>query len=235
MLLDFSTYSDGWLASINQRKSSLAAQHPNYGHPKSNAYMNPNYRASNKYIRPGLTPNIQALPSQSVSTSSASSNVKEVVLNGVAFESSGRSLVRKDRKSQSHNSCDSPLGPAPHQYNHRHVFLVPKPASSGGSTYLPQRPAVPQHPLFPPKRPRQPNGNRMYKPKTSRGRNMTLTNYRRPYQSVAPRIWHLYSRLMNYITRSRRGANKSRKYSNKPCPRFTTTGTHARHIRLSGV
>lgn len=193
--------------------------------------MNPNYRPSNKYIRPGLNSNAQTLPSQSLS---ASSSVKDVVLNGVAFESSGRSLVRKDRKSQSHNSCHSPLGPAPHQYNHRHVFIVPKPVSSGGPTYPPQRTAVPQHPSFPPQRSRQPHGNRVYKPKTSRSRNMTLMNNRRPYQSVAlRRVYNFH--LTNYISRSGRGANKPRKYSNKPCPRFTTTGTHDHHIRLSGV
>ena len=193
--------------------------------------MNPNYKPSNKYTR---NSSAQVLPSRSYSTPSTSADVKEVVLNGIAFESSGRSLVRKDRKSQNHASCDSSLGPVSHRYNHGHVFLVPKSVSSCGPTFPPQRFAAPQHPPFLSKRPHQPHGTRMYKPKTSRSRNMTLTNSRRPYQFVAPRILDLRSHLMKCILRSRRGANKSRKYSNKPCPRFTTTGAQHCHIYLSG-
>lgn len=80
-----------------------------------NKYVNPDYQPPNKYVRPGLNPagpSITTIPSPSPSTPSASSGpsvatisqpppvipgqVKEVVLGGVAFESSGRSLVRKD-------------------------------------------------------------------------------------------------------------------------------------------
>lgn len=95
---------------------------------RSNVYVNPNYKPPNKYIRPGLngatsetaiaTDSSGAGPSSTLSTSSRvgvssppapgtvtptqSSGVgaqkKEIVLGGVAFESSGRSLVRKDRE-----------------------------------------------------------------------------------------------------------------------------------------
>jgi hypothetical protein len=91
-------------------------------------YVNPNYKPTNKYIRPGLntaaasetamaTDSSGAGPSTTVSTTyigvssvPASGTVtptqipgvgaqkKEIVLGGVAFESSSRSLVRKDRE-----------------------------------------------------------------------------------------------------------------------------------------
>ncbi|KAK2463567.1 hypothetical protein APHAL10511_004318 [Amanita phalloides] len=167
-------------ASINQRKSNLAAQQSNYGHPRTNVYVNPNYRPANKYTRPGLNSIPQAPSNQPplpTSTELPSTEVKEVVLNGVAFESSRRSLVRKD---------------------------FPKPVSSGPALH-PQQSAASQHQRYSRKHIHPPPGSRVYKPKSSRSRNMTLTNNRRPYQS-------------------RRNANKSRKYTSKPCPRFTTTG-----------
>ena len=70
------------------------------------------------------------------------------------------------------------------------------------------------------------SGPRPYKPKTSRrgrgmNRNMTLNNTQRPYQSVHP-SW-LYTHTAFTIV-SRRRLNPRRKYSDKPCPRFSTTG-----------
>ncbi|KIL69320.1 hypothetical protein M378DRAFT_157570 [Amanita muscaria Koide BX008] len=157
-------------ASINQHK---AQQQSSYGPPKSNIYINPTYRPSNKYVRPGSTASSQQQsgPSTSTSTTAPSIGVKEVVLNGVAFESSRRSLVRKDVAKPPSNNAGSVLPPSS-TYRRKHGH---------------------------------PTAQRMYKPKSLRSRNMTLTNNRRPYQA-------------------RRNANKSRKYSNKPCPRFTTTG-----------
>jgi len=115
-------------------------------------------------------------------TQPAPTQIKDVVLNGVAFESSRRSLVRKD---------------------------LPKPPSSG-----PSKPRV-----SPPQTTSQPftrksghliPATRIYKPKAPRGRrgrNMTLNNSTRTsYQA-------------------RRAENKRLKYSDKPCPRFTTTGS----------
>ena len=97
--------------------------------PRNNAYVNPNHKPANKYVRPGLnpagpvrpastnstistststpqasTPGTPAGPSTSTTPVPASSRpsstiggeTKEVVLGGVAFESSARSLVRKD-------------------------------------------------------------------------------------------------------------------------------------------
>lgn len=95
---------------------------------RSNVYVNPNYKPANKYIRPGLntaassetaiaTDPSGAGPSSTSSTSyiggstaptsgtvtpaqssGVSAQKKEIVLGGVAFESSSRSLVRKDRE-----------------------------------------------------------------------------------------------------------------------------------------
>ena len=88
-------------------------------------YVNPNYKPANKYIRPGLNAaasetaiamdssvagplstsftthvglssgpaSVTVTPTQS---SSVGAQKKEIVLGGVAFESSSRSLVRKD-------------------------------------------------------------------------------------------------------------------------------------------
>ena len=92
---------------------------------RSNVYVNPNYKPANKYVRPGLNVTTSetaiATDSSGVGPSSTSSTTytgvpstpasgtptqsfglgtqkKEIVLGGVAFESSGRSLVRKDRE-----------------------------------------------------------------------------------------------------------------------------------------
>lgn len=106
-------------ASISQHKSKTAtanpttARYPSYPPPststswppRSSTYINPNYKHQpNKYIRPTSTtapPSVPAAAASArppLSTSSSSGGVKEVVLNGVAFESSTRSLVRKDRE-----------------------------------------------------------------------------------------------------------------------------------------
>ncbi|KAJ7117613.1 hypothetical protein C8R44DRAFT_791126 [Mycena epipterygia] len=169
-------------ATISQHKSANSTRPTGYQPPRSSTYVNPNYRPpTNKYTRPstsniGKPPSAQARPA-------APAQVKEVVLNGVAFESSKRSLVRKD--------------------------LPKPPATSGTKPIAPPPPRPRPHFLANP-------GARVYKPKSSRGRrggpvNMTLTNSRRPYQS-------------------RRLANKRLKYSDKPCPRFTTTGTCSRGL-----
>ncbi|KAJ7464602.1 hypothetical protein FB451DRAFT_1094410 [Mycena latifolia] len=174
-------------ATISQHKSANSTR-TTYQPPRSSTYVNPNYRPpTNNYIRPST--------SKPPSRPAPTTQVKEVVLNGVAFESSNRSLVRKDLPKPPSTS-------------------VPKPTA-------PQAPRPRPHFLANP-------GARVYKPKSSRGRrggpvNMTLTNSRRPYQSVSPVEASLGFPLI-YVTRSRRLATKRLKYSDKPCPRFTTTG-----------
>ncbi|KAG6873500.1 hypothetical protein C0995_014768 [Termitomyces sp. Mi166 len=90
-------------ATINERKSIISGQ--NSGYPRTNSrnntYINPNYKPANKYTRPNI--NIAqsqppSLPQAQPQVKPPSTKVKDVVINGVAFESSGRSLVRKDRE-----------------------------------------------------------------------------------------------------------------------------------------
>ncbi|PPQ64784.1 hypothetical protein CVT24_007870 [Panaeolus cyanescens] len=197
-------------ATINQHKARSSnpkrggyAPYPSYhgAYPRSNTYVNPNYRPANKYIRPGLTvdgktptPASTSAPATSATSSNispvagpststidssvkplSSSGKKEVVLGGVAFESSGRSLVRKDL-------------PKPVKPPSAAKSIAPKPFGR-----------KPGH--IPP--------NRLYKPKGRRGRNMTLNNTRRPFSSRKTSV---------------------RKTVDKPCPRFTTTGACSRGL-----
>ncbi|TFK39856.1 hypothetical protein BDQ12DRAFT_734584 [Crucibulum laeve] len=207
-------------ASINQAKFGYQPPQgaPRYG-ARSNTYVNPHYKppSSNKYVRPGLKTTPAPRPSTSKPISAInpappapSAEVKEVVLGGVAFESSGRSLVRKDREFQRSSSVGSNFWDGcPYRCNPYHLVVPKKPVTSG-----PPKPvSKPRQPppfvrkgghLIPP--------GRSYKSKARRGgRNMTLDNTRRPYQS-------------------RRTSSKRLKYSDKPCPRFTTTGACSRGL-----
>ena len=69
--------------------------------------------------------------------------------------------------------------------------------------------------------------HRPYKPKMSRGRpqnhNMSLTNGRKPMQSVYPLLIEQPC-LFSCVTRVGRRSMKSVKYSDKQCSRFSTTG-----------
>ncbi|KAI0953909.1 hypothetical protein AcV7_007305 [Taiwanofungus camphoratus] len=149
-------------------------------HPRNNVYVNPNYKPPSKS---GRQPPLATQSSKLQPPAPNTSQKRDVVIGGVAFESSGRSLVRKDLpKPVSTTAVKAPLRP---------------PASSSRSTYTRNQAGT----LV--------NVNRSYKPKTSRRgrlpiRNMTLNNTRKQYQS--------------------RRLPTRRKYSDKPCPRFTTTG-----------
>jgi len=114
-------------ATIKQHKDLQSQQTPwnakGYAHyyhgsgpTRSNKYVNPNYQPPNKYVRPGVNtgPVITSTPATAIVEVGPESGTpipqtsqppllipgqkKEVVLGGVAFESSGRSLVRKDRE-----------------------------------------------------------------------------------------------------------------------------------------
>lgn len=111
------------------------------------------------------------------------------------------------------------------------ALSVPKPSSSG--------PSKPQ--VSPTQSASQPftrksghliPATRVYKPKSSRGRrgrNLTLNNNTRTsYQSVLCLIRkYLFLLSDSPFHRTRRATNKRLKYSDKPCPRFTTTGAQA--------
>ncbi|KAG6898327.1 hypothetical protein C0992_011919, partial [Termitomyces sp. T32_za158] len=145
-------------ATINERKSMISGQNSGYTRTNSrnNTYINPNYKPVNKYIRPDNN-TVQHQPPQP-QVKPPSTKVKDVMINGVAFESSGRSLVRKD---------------------------LPKPSSSGPS--VPTATSQHETPFTRKSGHLIPN-SRTYKPKSIRSRrgrpanrNMTLNNKIRPY------------------------------------------------------
>ncbi|KAI0924731.1 hypothetical protein AcV7_007305 [Taiwanofungus camphoratus] len=167
-------------------------------HPRNNVYVNPNYKPPSKS---GRQPPLATQSSKLQPPAPNTSQKRDVVIGGVAFESSGRSLVRKDLpKPVSTTAVKAPLRP---------------PASSSRSTYTRNQAGT----LV--------NVNRSYKPKTSRRgrlpiRNMTLNNTRKQYQSVDLSNTE-QGVVFTPLFRSRRLPTR-RKYSDKPCPRFTTTG-----------
>lgn len=186
---------------------------------RNNTYVNPNYKPANKYVRPTTALVPRPLPETLPQPIPPTTQVKDVVLNGIAFESSGRSLVRKDREFllcalSSKFRGHPPLVTTP-------TFLVPKPVSTGPRPNPPNQEFIRKSGHLIP-------SSRIYKPKPSRGRrgrptnrNMTLDNTRKPYQSVMQQdLSYLQS---DYVHR-RRTSTKRPKYSDKPCPRFTTTG-----------
>lgn len=156
----------------------------------------------------------------------SSQTPRDVVIDGVAFESSSRSLVRKDSRLLS-----KPL--PSFQLN---LSVVPKPKSVPTTTSRPPRPIKPP---FSSEYVRNKAGTlikstRTYKPKgppPSRrvNRNMTLNNNRRPYQFVSSpnHAHHLH------LIRHDRSRRVSRKYVDKPCARFTTTGAPLARYLLS--
>ncbi|KAI0666786.1 hypothetical protein C8Q78DRAFT_1056944 [Trametes maxima] len=168
--------------------------------PRSNVYVNPNYKPPLGAVRPSVSVATQPRPVLRAAASLPEEK-RDVVIDGVAFESSGRTLVRKD---------------------------LPKPVSKPPTKPI-TRPPPPHSTFMRNKAGTFVNTNRTYKPKTSRrgrptNRNMTLNNTRRPYQFV-----HLLRPLnhtaFTLVSRSRRMIAKRAKYSDKPCPRFTSTGS----------
>ena len=163
-------------------------------------YVNPNYKPPNKYTRPAaasktdLTTDLLGVGGSSTSSTSYAGvpsapaptpgtvmptavdvQKREIVLGGVAFESSGRSLVRKDRELSFICSC-LPVNPFFPSYL---VPRVNKPVSVGKNLAS----TIRHHP-YGPKKPGHIRPTRAYKMKARRGRNMTLNNGRRPYSYV---------------------------------------------------
>ncbi|KAL4266633.1 C3H1-type domain-containing protein [Pleurotus pulmonarius] len=153
-------------ASINYHKAGQPSAPSSTAYSRTNAYVNPRYQGppATKYIRPTY-PVPRPISS---STLPVSNQPKEVVLGGVAFKSSGRSLVRKGL----------PTPPPANFVTAKKPGHVPPPIKARP---IPRRRAPPG----------------------KRNRNMTLNN----------------------TNQSRRNSKRARKYINKPCPRFTTTGS----------
>ena len=211
------------LGAINQHKSTQQAFGSAPGPPgyrKSNTYVNPNYKppssyrsqayhsSTSRYVRPPHVPKPQAAPS----------STHDIVIDGVAFETSSRSLVRKDRKYLHYRLHETEGDPTVKSLA---SVPVPKPTSA---------PKVPTRPIPQQDFSRTTNGHRIpvaraYKSKVSRqprARNMTLDNTRGSTQSV----YHMGSAWNSRLTSHSRGRRsyKRMKYIDKPCPRFTTTG-----------
>ncbi|KAI0731310.1 hypothetical protein C8Q76DRAFT_718438 [Earliella scabrosa] len=180
--------------------------------PRNNVYVNPNYKPPSKTFSPPVPPANQARPAPRPPTSIPQEK-RDVLIGGVSFESSGRSLVRKDLpKPSSKPPSTTAAPPMSYPTSHPPAFI-----RSNGGTLM--------------------SSTRTYKPKVSRrglgrgrggrggrgGHNMTLDNTRRPYSSV-PSLWRCRHTTFTFVSRSRR-LNPKRKYSDKPCPRFTTTGS----------
>jgi len=175
-------------ASIDLYKSShVSTRHPQ-AHTRSNTYVNPNYKPINKHVRPAPTINHPLVPQ--TRPTPPPTQLKEVVLGGVAFESSARSLVRKDRESYSRICISRFMGLSSPNPKLHPCFPVPKPISSSLAKPSAPRPTAPRQHFSRKAGHLNPN-IRTYKRKASRGhhgaslaRNMTLNNNRRPYQSV---------------------------------------------------
>ena len=93
---------DDFLGAINRHKSGEPARPTAPAaavatRPRNNVYVNPNYKPPSKTFSPPVPPANQARPAPRPPTSIPQEK-RDVLIGGVAFESSGRSLVRKDCK-----------------------------------------------------------------------------------------------------------------------------------------
>jgi hypothetical protein len=79
--------------AINRHKSGISTG--NYRQPRNNVYINPNYKPPSKTVNP-TAPLSSSKPASDAPYQAAT---KDVIIGGVAFESSGRSLVRKNCES----------------------------------------------------------------------------------------------------------------------------------------
>lgn len=87
--------NDFKIGAINRHKSGPTTIVPAQPTSKRNAtYVNPNYKPPKPPSRQILTSHLSAVAGPS--TKPASLAAREVVIDGVAFQSLGRSLVRKE-------------------------------------------------------------------------------------------------------------------------------------------
>ena len=163
------------------------------GRPRSNVYINPNYKPSTPALPP-TRPSLQTRPSASL----GSDEKRDVVIGGVAFESSGRSLVRKDCTPSRSCSVKQGIAVCIHDVRQPVAVAISRPASITAKPALPNASFAQSHAAqYTQARPPPPPG-RVYKPKASRrgrpmNRNMTLTNNRRPNGYVLLRLYRKVS------------------------------------------
>ncbi|KAI0028460.1 hypothetical protein K488DRAFT_58553, partial [Vararia minispora EC-137] len=159
--------------AINQRRSNPPPP-ARFSNPRrSNSYVSSSYKPpSSSYVRPGYAPPPKSAPKAAAPVRAipgpAATQTRDVTINGVAFETSRRSLVRKDSASVA-----LPFDTGPTQAM---LSLV--------ATARPPPSARPQ-----PEFSRTKNGhliktNRVYKPRGSRQQNLFLNNRPNQFQSV---------------------------------------------------
>lgn len=138
------------------------------------------------------------MPASSFKTYSVKQQ-REVVIDGVAFRSSGRSLVRKD------GVC---IGPMKLWIN----WLILINSAPKANTTRHEEPKIRAKPYQRPYRPKPSNRH-------ARGFNMTLTNGRKPNR---------YVRRLIVISKAEHSSQsrkvKSMKYIDKQCSRFSVSG-----------
>lgn len=92
--------TDCLTGAINRHKSGepVRPTGPTYPpiRPRNNVYVNPNYKPISRTHKPPVPTATQVRPAPPPAT--IAQDKRDVIIDGVAFESSGRSLVRKDRK-----------------------------------------------------------------------------------------------------------------------------------------
>ncbi|KAJ3538599.1 hypothetical protein NM688_g6495 [Phlebia brevispora] len=162
-------------------KPRRGTYHPG-GRPRNNVYINPNYKPPSKSQTP--TPQPPRQP-QAKPQPPRSDEKKDVVIGGVTFESSGRSLVRKDcTPSSSSVRQQGPVAPV-HDLPYNVTVASSRPAPLTVKPPVSKTSFASTHVAAHFNTKKIPSSGRAYKPKTSRrgrpmNRNMTLTNNRRP-------------------------------------------------------
>jgi hypothetical protein len=203
--------------AINRHRSGEGQTRPPYATTRT-TYVNPSYKppSSKAYVRPGHqassdTPTLSANSSAAVrpppGPGPSHTQPHDVTINGVVFESSKRSLVRKDSACMHLSACTL-AQPS--------LLVKPsvKPPSSG-----PRPRAISQ---FSRNKSEVGPRTRVYQPKgPSRSRLKFNNNTHRAYQSVH---WQISSLPNTECLHRSQGTHGRKKYVDKPCPRFTTTG-----------
>lgn len=178
------------LGAIDRHKSVASHKPPS----RTNVYVNPNYKVPSRSTQVPARPAPYHRPAPIKNTGEK----REVVLNGVAFQSSGRSLVRKDRE-YTLGKCGLLRSLT------RAAVSQPARSLSGPNNSKP----VSSYPTKP----------RSTQQRSRPGRNLTLTT------TQTPSVVRTQNPLTAHSLLRYRAAQKRIKFSDKQCPRFTTTGT----------
>ena len=86
----------GDAGAIDRHKTQQPPAFNPAARPRSNVYVNPNYKPPTKQVSRPAPASVPSRPPSTKPPSVKTTERRDVVIGGVAFESSGRSLVRKD-------------------------------------------------------------------------------------------------------------------------------------------